>query len=102
MDENQQQSSQEDLSAAVADLVFRLVGSLTEEDLEDPAAAMALEQALDVIEGKPDRLPQDLEEQLAQLKDKAERFRAAAQFAGAFSPELLQRLAASMKAGGLL
>ncbi len=90
------------LQAVASDLVYRLVGLLTIEDLEDPAAAMALSAALDVLEGKPDELPADLVEQLLTLKDKAERFRAAASTLGNLTPATLAKLAESMKAAGLL
>jgi hypothetical protein len=93
---------QADLEEIAADLVFRLAGALTVEDLDDPAMAMALESALDAIENKPGELPQDLTEQLHTIKDKADRFRAAAATLGQLSPDILQRLADSMKRAGLL
>ena len=95
-------AQEQDLAAIAADLVYRLVGMLTIEDLEDPAAAQALATALDIIEGKPEQLPEDLVDQLAMFKDKAEAFRAAVRTIGKVSPETLKKLAASMQAAGLL
>jgi hypothetical protein len=101
-EENDAAINQENLEAVARDLVCRLAGILTIEDLMDPAAALALESALDIIERKPEQLPADLVEQLGSIQDKAERFRAAAGVLGAISPETMQRLAESMKSAGLL
>jgi hypothetical protein len=96
------ESNQEDLQSVAADLICRLAGILTVDDLTDPAMIMALENALDAVEQKPEQLPEDLVEHLSTLKDKAERFRAAARVMGAISPETMQKLAESMKSAGLI
>jgi hypothetical protein len=96
------EETQDDLQSVVSDLVCRLAGILTVDDLTDPAHILALEGALDALEEKPDQLPADLVEQLSTIKDKAERFRSAAKVMGAISPDIIQKLSESMKAAGLI
>ena len=84
------------------ELFTQFATGVTEEMLQDPELAAIAAQVLQIIEPPVEMLSEPMVEQLRQIKDKSERFRQAAFVLGTFKPELLDKLAASMKAAGLL
>ena len=84
------------------DMVLNLAASLKEDDLENPETFGIVSQLVQILENKAAPIPQELVDQLNQIKDKGDRFRQAASTMGADSAEKIEALKESMKSAGLL
>ena len=89
--------SQQDL----VEILIKLAGSLSEEDLMDPATFGLTSQLVQMLDTKADPMPQEMVDQLKNIHDKATRFKMAAQAIGANRPDLMDKLVDSLKAAGL-
>lgn len=85
----------------LVEILIKLAGSLTEEDLMDPATFGLASQLVQMLDPKANPLPQELVDQLKNIHDKATRFKMAAQAIGANRPDLMDKLVDSLKAAGL-
>lgn len=87
----------------LVDLLARLVGTLTVEDLtDDPELSGLLGQLLQILNPKAKPLPAHMLEALAAIDNRMERFKAAADMVGAYDPEKLKTLSDSLRDAGLL
>jgi len=86
----------------LVDQLIKLASCLTEEDLADPEAFTLALQLVQILDPKPEPLPQDLIDQLGAIQDREERFRQAALMTGAKDEEAFRRLKDSMRYSGLL
>jgi hypothetical protein len=85
------------------DLLARVVGSVSAEDLvDDPELTAMLSQLIQILNPKTSPLPLHILEKLTLIDNRMERFKAAAEMLEATDPEKLRQLAESMKESGLL
>lgn len=87
----------------LVDLLARLVGVLTDEDLaDDPELSGLVAQLVEILNPKAAPLPMNMLEKLAGIENRMERFKLAAEMIGAHDPEKLKQLADSLRGAGLL
>ena len=86
----------------LVDQLIQLASSLKEEDLQDPETFALAVQLVQLLDPKPEPLPQDLIDKLGSINDVPERFRQAALATGAKDDEAFRKLKGSMKHSGLL
>jgi|GEM_PF-6064464 len=84
------------------ELLARLSGAVSEEDMADPTIAGLMSQLMAILEPQDDSLPAELIQQLSQITDKKQRFAAAVQALHAMDINQIHEVAEKMKAAGLL
>ena len=84
------------------DLLAQLVGKLSDEDMNDPEVQVLMEQLQMILHPMPEKLSQEMIEELSKIPDKKQRFKQAAMDLGISDPEQLKELADAMKISGLL
>lgn len=86
----------------LVDQMIKLAACLTEEDLQDPETFVLAVQLVQLLDPKPEPLPEDLIENLESINDAQERFRQAALATGAKDDEAFAKLKDSLRQSGLL
>jgi len=93
---------QSDPGLLLIDQLVMLASSLKEEDLEDPETFALCSQLVQILDPKPEPMPQDVVDQLSQIQNTADRFRQAVQLFGVMDTPGMQKLLESMKSAGLM
>lgn len=86
----------------LVDQLIQLASCLKEEDLQDPETFALAVQLVQLLDPKPEPLPQDLIDKLSSINDRQERFKQAALMTGARDDEAFRKLKDSMRHSGLL
>lgn len=84
------------------ELLARVFGKISEEDMEDPEIAALMSQLLAVLEPKAQELPPELVAQLSSIADKKQRFVAAVTALNAMDESSIKEVADKMVQSGLL
>jgi len=79
-----------------------LVGKIRDEDIDDPEVQVLMEQLQATLHPVPEKLSQEMIDQLSQILDKRERFKQAAIILGLQTPPELRDLAEALKMAGLM
>jgi GNAT superfamily N-acetyltransferase len=87
----------------LVELLINLAANLKESDLEDPATFSQVSALVQILDPKAEKLPPELVQQVSQIPNKADRFKAVMQAMGAEpTKEVMDQVVESMKASGLL